>query len=291
MSFTRSTWIRAGLAAVSATALVALSACANYSQPSEPGASATGATAIKGLADLKGKTLAVQTDTTGQKYAEDHKAEFGYEVKVFDDLPGTANAVLAGTADAAINDNGVLYDFAKQNPTTKVVTEFDTGEQYGFNMSKTNQGLMNAANEALAAAKKDGTYNSIYSKWFGTDAPADVIDNNTPTLSGDAKPTLVDASSLTVCTHLAYRPFQFLDTDNTTIIGFDVDLADVIAKKLGVTQKIVDIDFGQITSGAVFESKKCDLGAAAITITDERNAAAPFTDPYFDATQALLVKA
>lgn len=288
MSITRPTWIRAGLAAISAAALVALSACANYAQPS---ASAPAATAIKGLADLKGKVLAVQTDTTGQKYAEDHKAEFGYEVKVFDDLPGTANAVLAGTADAAINDNGVLYDFAKQNPTTKVVTEFDTGEQYGFNVSKSNQGLLNAANEALAAAKKDGTYNSIYSKWFGTDAPKDVLDNNTPTVTGDAKPKLIDSKNLTVCTHLAYRPFQYLDTDNSTIIGFDVDLADVIAKKLGVTQKIVDIEFGQITSGAVFESGKCDLGAAAITITDERNAAAPFTDPYFDATQALLVKA
>jgi ABC-type amino acid transport substrate-binding protein len=275
-----------GLAAAASAVALMLSGCANYSQPS----GAAPATQIKDLADLKGKTLAVQTDTTGQKYAEDHKAEFGYEIKVFDDLPGTANAVLAGTADAAINDNGVLYDFAKQNPTTEVVKEFATGEQYGFNVGKSNQGLLNAANEALAEAKKDGTYNTIYNKWFGTDAPKDVLDNNTPTTSGDAKPTLVDPKSLTVCTHLAYRPFQYLDDDNTTIIGFDVDLADVIAKKLGVTQKIIDIEFGQITSGAVFPAKKCDLGAAAITITDERNAAAPFTDPYFDATQALLVK-
>ena len=89
---------------------------------------------------------------------------------------------------------------------------------------------------------------------------------------------------------MAYRPFQYLDTDNTTIIGFDVDLADLVAKKLGVTQKIVDIDFSQTTSGAVFAAKKCDLGAAAITITPEREAAAPFSVGYFAATQALLVK-
>lgn len=285
MSITRPNWIRVGLAAVSVAALVALSACANYSQPSASAAK------IAGLEDLKGKVLAVQTDTTGQKYAEDHKAEFGYEIKVFDDLPGTANAVLAGTADAAINDNGVLYDFARQNPTTAVVTEFATGEQYGFNVSKSNPGLLNSVNEALAEAKKDGTYNTIYQKWFGTDAPADVINNNTATVKGSEKPVLINSKNLTVCTHLAYRPFQYLDADNTTIIGFDVDLADVVAKKLGVTQKIVDIDFGQITSGSVFAAKKCDLGAAAITITKERNAAAPFSDPYFDATQALLVRA
>jgi ABC-type amino acid transport substrate-binding protein len=274
-------------AAASALALV-VSGCANYAQPSASASSSASApAAITDLSGLKGKTLAVQTDTTGQKYAADHTAEFGYNIKVFDDLPGAVNAVLAGTADATINDNGVLYDFAKQNPTTKVVKEFNTGENYGFNVAKSNTGLLDAIDAALIAAKSDGTYKAIYQKWFGTDGPADVP--TAPAASG-AKPVLVDPTKLTVCTHLAYRPFQYLDTDNTTIIGFDVDLADVIAKKLGVTQKIVDIDFGQITSGAVFAAKKCDMGAAAITITPERNAAAPFSVGYFAATQALLVK-
>lgn len=274
-------------AAASALALV-LSGCANYAQPSaSASSSAATATAITDLSGLKGKTLAVQTDTTGQKYAEEHKAEFGYNIKVFDDLPGAVNAVLAGTADAAINDNGVLYDFAKQNPTTKVVKEFNTGEEYGFNVAKSNTGLLDAINAALTEARADGTYKAIYQKWFGTDGPTDTA---TAPASSGAKPVLIDPTKLTVCTHLAYRPFQYLDKDNTTIIGFDVDLADVIAKKLGATQKIVDIDFGQITSGAVFAAKKCDLGAAAITITPERNAAAPFSIGYFAATQALLVK-
>ena len=274
-------------AAASAVALI-LSGCANYSQPSASASgSASMAAGITDLSGLKGKTLAVQTDTTGQKYAEEHKAEFGYEIKVFDDLPGAVNAVLAGTADATINDNGVLYDFAKQNPTTKVVREFDTGENYGFNVGKTNTGLLDVVNAALVEARTDGTYKTIYQKLFGAAGPTDAP---TAPASSGAKPVLVDPTLLTVCTHLAYRPFQYLDTDNTTIIGFDVDLADLIAKKLGVTQKIVDIDFSQITSGAVFAAKKCDLGAAAITITPEREAAAPFSIGYFAATQALLVK-
>src|SRR6185369_6840535 len=88
--------------------------------------------------------------------------------------------------------------------------------------------------------------------------------------SSAAGPALVTAGKLTVCTHLAYKPFQFKD-DSGKIVGFDVDLMDVVAKKLGVTQDIVDIDFAQITSGAVFAAKKCDTGAAAITITPERN--------------------
>ena len=126
---------------------------------------------IKDLPDLNGKVLAVQTDTTGQIYGEQNSAANGYTVKVFDDFPTSANSVLAGTTDAAINDNGVVFDFAKDNPTTTVVKEFATGEQYGFNVSKDNGALLTAVNEALAAAKADGTYNTIYKKWFGIDAP------------------------------------------------------------------------------------------------------------------------
>ena len=126
---------------------------------------------VTDLAGLKGKVLAVQSGTTGQDYAEAHKAEFGYTVKVFDDMPGGANAVLAGTVDANINDNGVLYDYGKDNPKTKVVKEFATGENYGFNMALDNTKLLKVTNDVLKAAKADGSYNTIYKKWFGVDAP------------------------------------------------------------------------------------------------------------------------
>jgi polar amino acid transport system substrate-binding protein len=161
-------------------AAITITAERNAAAPfSDPYFSATQALLVKGdsgikdLSDLKGKLLAVQTDTTGQKYAEDNKAEFGYDVKVYDDMPTAANAVLAGNAAANINDNGVVYDFAKDNPTTTVVKEFATGEKYGFNVSKDNAALLTAMNEALKAAKADGTYNTIYKKWFGVDAPTE----------------------------------------------------------------------------------------------------------------------
>jgi len=82
--------------------------------------------------------------------------------------------------------------------------------------------------------------------------------------SGDSGVTLLKAGTLQVCTHLSYKPFQFKD-DSGAVVGFDVDLMDLVAKKLGAKQEIVDIDFAQITSGAVFAAKKCDAGAAATT--------------------------
>jgi polar amino acid transport system substrate-binding protein len=101
--------------------------------------------------------------------------------------------------------------------------------------------------------------------------------------------TLVKKGQLTVCTHLPYAPFQFQDA-NGKVVGFDVDLMDLVAKKLDRPQSIVNTPFEGIKSGQDLKNEKCDIAAAGMTITDERKQAIDFSDPYFDATQALLVK-
>ena len=120
------------------------------------------------LASLKGKRLAVQTDTTGQDYAEKNKADNGYTTVVFEDSTSVANAVLSGAVDAGLNDNAVMLYFAKNNPTTQVVKEIPTGEQYGLAVAKDNPGLLKVVNEALRTARSDGTYDAAYEKYFGT---------------------------------------------------------------------------------------------------------------------------
>jgi polar amino acid transport system substrate-binding protein len=99
---------------------------------------------------------------------------------------------------------------------------------------------------------------------------------------------LVDEGKLTTCTHLPYKPFQF--EEGGKIVGFDVDMIDLVAKKLGVEQAIVDTPFEGIQSGEDLNARKCDIAAAAMTITPEREEKIDFSAPYFDANQALLVK-
>lgn len=103
---------------------------------------------------------------------------------------------------------------------------------------------------------------------------------------------LVESGKLTVCTHLPYPPFQDRDKqDRNKIVGFDVDLLDLLAKDLGVEQKVVNLgEWEQVTSGAAFKAKRCDVGMGAMTITDERAKALTISDPYFEATQVLIVK-
>jgi polar amino acid transport system substrate-binding protein len=101
---------------------------------------------------------------------------------------------------------------------------------------------------------------------------------------------LVKSGVLTTCTHLPYAPFQSKDASGK-VVGFDVALIDLVAEKLGVKQEIVDTPFEGIKSGADLNSGKCDVAAAGMTITDERKKVLDFSEPYFDATQALAVVA
>ncbi|MEU8949851.1 transporter substrate-binding domain-containing protein [Streptomyces sp. NPDC048489] len=98
---------------------------------------------------------------------------------------------------------------------------------------------------------------------------------------------LVKAGQLTTCTHLPYPPFQ--SEIGGKVQGFDVSLIDLVAKDLGVKQNIVDTPFENFKTGAFLNSGQCDLAAAGMTITPERKKNVDFSDPYFEATQAVLV--
>ncbi|WP_320779850.1 transporter substrate-binding domain-containing protein [Streptomyces sp. CRN 30] len=99
--------------------------------------------------------------------------------------------------------------------------------------------------------------------------------------------TLVKGGQLTTCTHLPYPPFQ--SEIDGKVQGFDVSLIDLVAEELGVEQQILDTPFENFKTGAFLNSGECDLAAAGMTITDERKKNVDFSDPYFDATQAVLV--
>ncbi|MFF3941998.1 ABC transporter substrate-binding protein [Streptomyces phaeofaciens] len=98
---------------------------------------------------------------------------------------------------------------------------------------------------------------------------------------------LAKAGQLTTCTHLPYPPFQ--SEIDGKVQGFDVSLIDLVAEDLGVKQVVLDTPFENFKTGAFLNSGECDVAAAGMTITEERKKNVDFSDPYFDATQALLV--
>jgi polar amino acid transport system substrate-binding protein len=75
---------------------------------------------------------------------------------------------------------------------------------------------------------------------------------------------------LLVGTDATYAPNEFLDTDGKTVIGFDVDLFNAVAQKLGLTVEWVPAKFADVIPGVL--SGKYEAGVSSFTINDERKA-------------------
>ena len=98
----------------------------------------------------------------------------------------------------------------------------------------------------------------------------------------------VQADVLRVGTHPTFAPFEFLDTQTRSYVGFDMDLIREIGKRAGYDVELVNMGFDGLIP-ALFTGT-IDLAASGITITEERRKKVDFCDPYYEAGQGLLVR-
>ena len=95
---------------------------------------------------------------------------------------------------------------------------------------------------------------------------------------------LLKPGTLTVGSDIPYPPFE--QGDPPDYEGFDIDLINAIADKMGLETSIQDKPFNLLLSGG---GGQFDMAIAATTITAERAKKVDFTDPYYNASQGLLV--
>lgn len=95
------------------------------------------------------------------------------------------------------------------------------------------------------------------------------------------------AGKLVVATSPDFPPFEYLEGDK--VVGIEVDILQMIADELGVTLEIKQMDFDSVLPGV--QAGKYDVGMSGITINEKRQKNADFTQPYFLASQAIVVMA
>lgn len=119
---------------------------------------------IKGVEDLNGKKIGVQLSTTGDIYAKD---DFGEEnVEAYNKGADAVMALKQGKVDAVIIDNQPALAFVKDAEGLKVLDTQYKVEDYAAALSKDNEELLTAVNDALAQLKEDGTLQSIIDKYI-----------------------------------------------------------------------------------------------------------------------------
>lgn len=108
-----------------------------------------------------------------------------------------------------------------------------------------------------------------------------------PKLNAMLPANIKSAGKFTVAADPSYAPNEYFDTDNKTIIGFDVDLGKALGKKLGVEFAFQQAGFDAIIPG--ISSGKYNLGMSSFTDNKEREKVVDFVT-YYTAGSALMVK-
>ena len=155
-------------------------------------------------------------------------------------------------------------------------------EEYGYCISKTaskHDEILTAINAVIGEVDMDKIVD-YYTALSRDEQPSETI----------ASVDLSDntAGVLEIYTCSGFEPYEFIDKDGTTVIGVDIYLMELTAEKLNMKIDVKDVDFEGLV--ASIAGKDNAIGAAGITINDERKASVDFSNPYFSSVQCIISK-
>ena len=223
-----------------------------------------------------GKTFAVPTGTAADQFV---KKKFpDAQIEYYNSVLDCAIAVKDGKADAAVYDLPILKNIAAKNEGLTVLPEVLYDDQYGFAVRLQDIPLKQAMDTVLAEIKANGTYDAMLKRWFpdkGNPGPMPEIkfsDENGVLRFGTAAVT---------------EPMSYYDASKN-IVGFDIEFAAYISKKLGKRLEIVDMEFGAMLPALI--AGKVDMIGAGLSITEERAKMVLFSRSYFQSGIAATVR-
>lgn len=181
-------------------------------------------------------------------------------------------AACGGNKDAKEDEN---KKGSKEPVTAKVIDIDLTDEDYAFGVDKTQPELLEQVNAFVKEIKEDGTLEAICDKYFGDGEPVEV----TSAKLDESKDQLV------VATNAAFEPFEYTKGDK--YLGIDMEIAKLLADKLGKELVIQNMDFDAVCLSV--GQQKCDIAMAGLTVNAEREEYVTFSEPYYEASQRLVV--
>ena len=128
---------------------------------------------LKSLEELDGKTVAVQQGTTGQELAKEELGDS--EIRPYPEGPDAVNALKAGTVEAVIIDAPVAQNAVEKSGGVEIAEKVPTEEEYGIAVGQGETDLLDEINTGLQEVIDDGTYKTIYEKWFKLAPPEEIV--------------------------------------------------------------------------------------------------------------------
>ncbi len=138
------------------------------------------------------------------------------------------------------------------------------------------------------SASKDDTSSNVSTTSSDATSTDDKKGNSSDTSSEEetVKVPTVSEGKLIMATNAYFQPYEFYDGDK--IVGIDAEIAEAIAKKLGLTLEIKDMNFDTIITAV--NAGDADVGIAGMTVTPDRLKEVDFSLSYAKGVQAIIVK-
>ena len=230
---------------------------------------------ITDLQQLNDKEFGVPTGSVADKLVLSKFADAKFQY--FNSVLDSAIAVKQGKIDAAAYDEPILKNIAAKNPGLIVLPEMITKDDYGFAVRLEDSTLKTAIDSVVQELKANGDYDLMVKRWLPeTGAPK-------------AMPTIQTGNDgvLRFGTSAITEPFSFVD-ESQKVVGIDIEIASLVAKKLNKKLEIVNMEFGSMIPALA--AGKVDMIGACITITADRSRKVLFSAPYYTGGIAAIVK-
>ena len=232
---------------------------------------------IKGVSDLDGKKIGVQSGTTGESWVLENVK--GYKLSSFKTGIDAALDLKSGSIDAVVLDELPAQEIVSRNPDMKIIRDSvftENKEEYAIAVKKGNTELLNDINKTINAIKTNGKYEILVQCFMPADGNTQI-------------PAIVAADSsksIKLGTNAAFPPFEYVEGKD--VVGFDISMGQLIAETCGAKLQVIDMAFDSLipalSSGAI------DFIAAGMSVTEERKKNVDFSIPYFASEQVIIVR-
>ncbi len=232
-------------------------------------------TTINSLSDLEGKKIGVILGSTEDIAVSQIKDT---TVERYNSVADEIKSLSQGKLDCVVVNEGAAKSFLEKDDSLSVLDEAFAEENSSMCISKNNTELKEKLNKIIAELKEDGVIQQILDNY---------LDDEKKGTQPYVSPSNIDRSNgtFTIATNAEFEPYEYVENGKYT--GIEIELANAIADKLGMTLQIEDMQFSAIINAV--QSGKADVGLSGMVITEERLKSVDFTDPIYESARKVVI--
>ena len=276
------------LSAMLAMAMMfSLAACGKKDQPagSQSGAQSGSQSTSTSQSTAEELTYAVEAGSAGEEVANEN----GFKTVSVETQAMALMEVDSGTADAAIIDllmAGAMVGEGTSYPDIKVTDQKLNSEEYGVGCRKGSD-LASFINSVMGEAYADGTMQELANTYGVQEALLEQSASEFTASETDSDVKYIQDKGTLIVGITEFAPMDYKSADDEWI-GFDADMAKLVAEKLGVEVQFVVIDWDMKVNE--LDSKNIDVVWNGMTLTDGVKAAMECTNAYCENAQVVITK-